>query len=136
MPEQTETKPDADKTGETKPDAKTAAASADALAEAERAELSKLTKAELVDRVIGETAERRALALDFHEFRREAADRRRARPEDAMVVSALLDLHRTVEERQGATIRGRSPAIGNRYLEAARALGDELVVAILGPAKG
>lgn len=65
-----------------------------------------------------------------------AVERRRVRPEDAMVVSALLDLHRTVEERQGATIRGRSPSIGNRYLEAARALGDELVEAVLGPAKG
>lgn len=62
------------------------------------------------------------------------AERRRARPEDAMVIQALLDLHRTVEERQGATIRGRSPAIGNRYLEAAKALGDELVDAVLGPA--
>lgn len=37
-------------------------------------------------------------------------------------------------ERQGATIRGRAAAIGNRYLEAARALGDELVEAVLGPA--
>ena len=63
-------------------------------------------------------------------------ERRCARPEDAMVIQALLDLHRTVEERQGATIRGRSPAIGNRYLEAAKALGDDLVEAILGPAKG
>lgn len=63
------------------------------------------------------------------------AERRRARPEDAMVVTALLDLHRTVEERQGATIRGRSPALGNRYLEAAKVLGDGLVDAILGPAK-
>lgn len=62
-------------------------------------------------------------------------ERRRARPEDAMVVTALLDLHRTVEERQGATIRGRSPALGNRYLEAAKVLGDGLVDAILGPAK-
>lgn len=61
---------------------------------------------------------------------------RRPRPEDGIVIQALLDLHRTVEERQGATIRGRAPSIGNRYLEAARALGDELVMAVLGPAKG
>jgi hypothetical protein len=62
-----------------------------------------------------------------------AFERRRARPEDAMVVSALLDLHRTVEAKAESTIRGRSPSVGNRYLEAARTLGDELVTAILGP---
>jgi hypothetical protein len=61
-------------------------------------------------------------------------ERRRARPEDAMVVSALLDLHRTCEAKAESTIRGRSPSIGNRYLEAAKALGDELVLAVLGPA--
>lgn len=96
----------------------------------ERAKLEKLTKPELVDRVLA--AKDDVAFLDGK--LREQRDHRRARPEDAMVVSALLDLHRTVEERQGATIRGRSPAIGNRYLEAARALGDELVEAVLGPA--
>lgn len=99
-------------------------------------ELEKLTKRELVEQVLAQrdAADRYAARVDELLADRRRPAEGRARPEDAMVVSALLDLHRTVEARAESTIRGRSPAIGNRYLEAARALGDELVVAILGPA--
>lgn len=97
-----------------------------------RAELTKLSKTELVDRVLAAKDD-----VAFLDGRlRELNHARRARPEDAMVVSALLDLHRTVgaEARQGSTIRGRkAETTAPRYLEAARALGDELVTAILGP---
>ena len=55
--------------------------------------------------------------------------------EAAVVVSALLDLHRTVGAgAAGATIRGRKSEQSNRYLEAARRVGDQLVNELLGPA--
>ncbi len=102
----------------------------------ERAKLEKLTKSELVDLVqasLADAAEtRNALTLARDAFAQHR-DQRRARPADAFVISALLDLHRTVEAKAESTIRGRSPSVGNRYLEAARTLGDELVTAILGP---
>jgi hypothetical protein len=57
--------------------------------------------------------------------------------EAAVVVSALLDLHRTVGAgAAGATIRGRKSEQSNRYLEAARRVGDQLVNDLLGPAEG
>lgn len=56
--------------------------------------------------------------------------------EAAVIVTALLDLHRTAGTAQGSTIRGKK-ADGNaaRYLEAASALGDQLVDDLIGPAE-
>lgn len=57
--------------------------------------------------------------------------------EAAVVVSALLDLHRTVGAgASGPTIRGKKSEQSNRYLEAARRVGDQLVNELLGPAEG
>lgn len=126
MPEQTPPATD------TKPDAQQPPAE-------ERAKLEKLTKSELVDLVqlsLAEAAETRDALARTRDALVQHRDQGRARPEDAMVVTALLDLHRTVgaEARQGSTIRGRkAESIAPRYLEAARTLGDELVTAILGP---
>lgn len=67
---------------------------------------------------------------------RELRELRRPRGgEAAVIVSALLDLHRTVGAgSQGATVRGRKPdGTAPRYLEAARAVGDALVTELLGP---
>ncbi len=68
-------------------------------------------------------------------FTARSGDRSRRRSDDAQVIQALLALHRAVEERQGATVRGRAAAAGNRYLEAARVLGEELVQSVLGASK-
>ena len=125
MPEQTppDTKPDAQQPAEAAPDP--------------RADMEKLTKRELVDELVVARASVNHLQTSVDRYRVELSERRReVRPEDAMVVTALLDLHRTVgaEARQGSTIRGRkADVIAPRYLEAARTLGDELVDAILGP---
>ena len=55
--------------------------------------------------------------------------------EGAVLITALLDLHRTVGAgASGPTIRGRKGEQSNRYLEAARRIGDQLVDDILGPA--
>jgi hypothetical protein len=110
----------------------------------ERAALEKLTKAELVERTQQARSEveelrdvlaaRDRVGAEVDRHFAEPMPPRRARPEDAFVVSALLDLHRTAgAERQGPTLRGRQPVASPRYLEAAKALGDELVDAILGP---
>lgn len=128
MPEQTP--PDATKPNDA--EQQPPAGDASKAAPDPRAELAKLSKTDLVDRVLAAKDD-----VAFLDGRlRELNHARRARPEDAMVVTALLDLHRTVgaEARQGSTIRGRkSDVIPPRYLEAARTLGDELVTAILGP---
>lgn len=57
--------------------------------------------------------------------------------EGAVVITALLDLHRTVGAgSSGPTIRGRKGEQSNRYLEAARLVGDQLVNDLLGPSEG
>lgn len=57
--------------------------------------------------------------------------------EGAVIITALLDLHRTVGAgSSGPTIRGRKSEQSNRYLEAARRVGDQLVNELLGPSEG
>lgn len=106
MPEQIT--PDADKTAEAKPDP--------------RAALEKLTKSELVERVVAVTEERDAAARELRRGR-EAAERRGPRPEDALLVSALLDLHR-------AALHANRPDAA-RYLEAALKAGGPLADLVL-----
>lgn len=78
------------------------------------AELTKLTKAELVDRVIEQTMQRRE------------GPRASRSPEASFAIQALVDLHR-------ASAHEGNPG---RYLEAAKHLGDELANSILGPDEG
>lgn len=95
-----------------------------------RAELEKLAKPELLERAVHLAA---ALAHADERAERERAERerlhdalterRRARPEDAMVVSALLDLHR-------ATLHANRPDAA-RFLDAALKVGAPLADAIL-----
>lgn len=82
---------------------------------AARAELEKLTKEEIIERFI-------AAAEDF-ERRQESREPRRARPEDALMVSALLDLHR-------AALHAVQPD-AQRFLNAALKLGGPLADSIL-----
>jgi len=95
------------------------------------ADLSKLTKAELVEQLTAA----RARALDVEAARE--ISRWRFSPEGAaLAVTALLDLHRTVGTGQGSTIRGRKPdGSAPRYLEAAKALGERLCDDVLGPVR-
>ena len=79
---------------------------------AARAELEKLTKEEIIERFIE----------DF-ERRQESREPRRARPEDALMVSALLDLHR-------AALHAVQPD-AQRFLNAALKLGGPLADSIL-----
>lgn len=89
---------------ETNPNARPDAATAE--------ELAKLTKAELVERVVGLTR-RLDVADDLRRM-----ERRRAAPEAAFAITALVALHR----------EGLHDGAGDaRYLKAARLLGDELV---------
>ena len=123
------------------------AAKPDAGTDADR--LAKLTKAELIEQVLSqrEAADRLAGRVD-ELLAREAApvnersyadrmERELRLPrggEGAVLITALLDLHRTVGAgSSGPTIRGRKGEQGNRYLEAARMIGDQLVNDLLGP---
>lgn len=57
--------------------------------------------------------------------------------EGAVLITALLDLHRTVGAgSSGPTIRGRKGEQSNRFLEAAKLVGDQLVNDLLGPSEG
>jgi hypothetical protein len=86
----------------------------------ERAALEKLTKAELIERLQAARTEGEEMR---EALRSSPPVERRARPEDAFVVSALLDLHRA------ALHAGRHDA--QRYLDAALKMGTPLADAIL-----
>lgn len=98
-------------------------------------DLSKLTKAELIEEV--QRARARGDELVAQVVRIEDRRERRVSPELGFAITALIELHReTAHAAPGvSTVRGRNaPApAAPRYLEAARALGDELVASILGP---
>lgn len=104
-----------------------------------RADLEKLTKREIIDRLVAveeDVAARDRVGEEVARHFAEPLRPPRASPEDGPVILALLELHKvtTAESRQGSTIRGRkAETTAPRYLEAARTLGDGLVDAILGP---
>lgn len=109
----------------------------DELADAAGPDLSKLTKAQLIEQLADERARADKLGTRLVQME-DARDRRRASPENAFVITALVELHReTASAMPGvSTIRGRAVATtAPRYLEAARVLGDDLVESILGPSK-
>lgn len=103
MPDPTETKPDAEK-----PDPRVA--------------LEKLTKAELIDRLVATSEDVARLTERVDELRAPRGPRG-PRPEDAFLVSALLDLHR-------AALHANRPEAA-RYLEAALKAGGPLADFIL-----
>jgi hypothetical protein len=86
-----------------------------------RTDLEKLTKAELVDRTLaaeGLAASTRERTAEYLELRPAPG------PQDAFLVSALLDLHR-------AALHARYHADAARYLDAALKVGAPLADAIL-----
>lgn len=96
---------------------------------ASRADLEKLTKAELVDLLqssLADGAETRDALARTRDALAHARDRAGARPEDAFVVGALLDLHR-------ASLHANRPS-AQRFLDAALKAGTPLADAILGDA--
>lgn len=119
MPETDATKTDATPAGDAGPD------------------LTKLTKAELVEEL--NRARARGDELVARVVSMEDSRERRVSPEHGFVITALIALHReTANTAPGvSTIRGRNAPVAAkpRYLDAARALGDDLVNDILGPVK-
>jgi hypothetical protein len=96
--------------------------SADARA-AVRATLEKLTKAELLDRAVELAARVDEMDARLDEALR-GGNGKRVRPEDAFVVSALVDLHR-------AMLQAARADDAARFLDAALKAGVPLVDAIL-----
>jgi hypothetical protein len=94
----------------------------DAPAPAARADLEKLTKAELIDRLVATSEDVARLTARVDELRAPQGPRG-PRPEDAFLVSALLDLHR-------AALHASHPD-APRFLAAALKAGGPLAAFIL-----